>query len=215
MESVLKSKAVELRLEGKSLKEISGSLGISKSTASLWLRAYPLDDVKERMRLGSSNGGTRNKIEAKEIRLKYQMAGRELARQKDIEHNSGCMLYWAEGTKSKNRATFTNSDASMLKTYKDFVLKFFDVELSEFKLYLNCYLGNGLTKEDVESYWSSFLGITSFGKGSYKKELKDSFRKNRHSYGVCSIVLYRTDVVQSIYGSIQEYMNIDRPEWLQ
>jgi creatinine amidohydrolase/Fe(II)-dependent formamide hydrolase-like protein len=33
-------------------------------------------------------------------------------------------------------------------------------------------------------------------------------------YGTCRLVVHSTEIVQTIYGSIQEYGGFDRPEWL-
>jgi hypothetical protein len=33
-------------------------------------------------------------------------------------------------------------------------------------------------------------------------------------YGTGRLAVHSTDVIQSIYGAIQEYAGIDRPEWL-
>jgi len=33
-------------------------------------------------------------------------------------------------------------------------------------------------------------------------------------YGTCKLVVHRRAIVQTIYGSIQEYGGFDRPEWL-
>jgi hypothetical protein len=33
-------------------------------------------------------------------------------------------------------------------------------------------------------------------------------------YGTGRLSVHSTDVIQSIYGAIQEYAGIDRPEWL-
>jgi len=39
-------------------------------------------------------------------------------------------------------------------------------------------------------------------------------RINKMSYGVCGLRVNRTDLVQQIYGAIQEYAGFDRPEWV-
>lgn len=44
MKLVEKAKAIELRKEGKSLKEISDILKVSKSCISVWVRAVKLTD---------------------------------------------------------------------------------------------------------------------------------------------------------------------------
>jgi hypothetical protein len=37
---------------------------------------------------------------------------------------------------------------------------------------------------------------------------------NRLPHGTCRVSVYRTLVVQHIYGAIQEYADFERPEWL-
>jgi hypothetical protein len=50
--------------------------------------------------------------------------------------------------------------------------------------------------------------VNVYSKYSLKK------RANKLPYGTCRVVVYRTRVVQSIYGAIQEYGGFDRPAWL-
>jgi hypothetical protein len=38
--------------------------------------------------------------------------------------------------------------------------------------------------------------------------------KNKLPYGVCSVVVHSTWMVQHIYGAIQEYAGFDEPAWL-
>jgi hypothetical protein len=39
-------------------------------------------------------------------------------------------------------------------------------------------------------------------------------RVNKLPYGTCALIVRSTRVLQTIYGSIQEYAGFDRPEWL-
>ena len=39
-------------------------------------------------------------------------------------------------------------------------------------------------------------------------------RKRRLPYGTCKLVVDRAEIVQAIYGSIQEFGAFNRPEWL-
>lgn len=49
------------------------------------------------------------------------------------------------------------------------------------------------------------------GKG---RSLPVSAKPPKLPYGTCRLVVHSTQVVQTIYGSIQEYGGFDRPEWL-
>ena len=48
---------------------------------------------------------------------------------------------------------------------------------------------------------------------AYSRQSKRK-RVNMLPYGTARISLNRTSVLQSIYGAIQEYAGIARPEWL-
>jgi hypothetical protein len=50
--------------------------------------------------------------------------------------------------------------------------------------------------------------VNRYSKYSEKK------RTNRLPYGTCALVVCSTEIVQTIYGSIQELGGFDRPEWL-
>jgi hypothetical protein len=50
--------------------------------------------------------------------------------------------------------------------------------------------------------------VNVYSKHSLKK------RKNKRPYGTVRVCVLSTRIVQSIYGSIQEYGGFERPEWL-
>lgn len=62
----------------------------------------------------------------------------------------GCMLYWAEGAKSRNTLTFANSDPAMIRMFARFLRECFDLKPEDFRFRVNVYLGNGLELEQVE-----------------------------------------------------------------
>jgi hypothetical protein len=50
--------------------------------------------------------------------------------------------------------------------------------------------------------------VNRFSKYSQKKRL------NKLPYGTCRLTVCDTQLVQSIYGAIQEYAGFDREEWV-
>jgi transposase-like protein len=50
--------------------------------------------------------------------------------------------------------------------------------------------------------------VNVYSKYSQKK------RRNLLPYGTCKVCVHRTQIVQTIYGAIQEYGGFERPEWL-
>jgi hypothetical protein len=94
-----KNMAIELRKQGKSLDEITRIIEtVSKTSVSCWVR--PVILTNEQMLRLKPKG--RNGKYFTDLRKKYREEGRQKAKENDIGHAIGCMLYWAEGWKSKN-----------------------------------------------------------------------------------------------------------------
>jgi transcriptional regulator with XRE-family HTH domain len=112
-------RARQLRAQGWSVKEIERELKVSRASVSLWVRDVPLDERRRailalRTRMGPLIAGERKAARAREVRRSYQEHGRRLARESDASYAAGCMLYWAEGSKSRNVAQVVNSDPELL-----------------------------------------------------------------------------------------------------
>jgi len=218
-----KNKAIKLRKEGKSIREIARILRVAKSSVSIWVRGIrdPIKRpkrIKEKRTKAESNA-IRNQSISRHYRVKrsvYQELGRNDAHEMGALHLKGCMLYWAEGTKSRHTVSFTNSDADMIRFFGMFLRECYELDPNSFKLGLNCYLNNGLTLEEIESFWKNELCITdpNFKFTYHTIKESESKSKRRHPYGICNMRVTSVEVVQRIYGAIQEYMGIVKDEWL-
>ena len=109
------------REEGRSLKELAALLRVSRSTISLWVRDIGLTDEQQEdlcRRSGSwrIKGSETNAARALARRREAQCNGRVAARQGDVLHAAGCMLYWAEGSRNRNAVEFVNSDPAMVSS---------------------------------------------------------------------------------------------------
>jgi transcriptional regulator with XRE-family HTH domain len=217
--------------EGKSIKKIAETLNVSKGTVSLWVRNIELTQ-KQKKRLEKNcgrgsyearmrGGETRRKIHY-EKRKKYQENGREFFKKNkdDILFISGVMMYWCEGTKQNNKNTvdFSNSDVCMIKIFLRFLKQFYDIKNDDISIYIHCYTTVN-SVDIIEQYWSRELELpkSCFKKTRVNVVSKASKRKrpiNSLPYGTCKVVVYRTDIIQSIYGAIQEFGNFERLEWL-
>jgi hypothetical protein len=203
---------------------IAREVGVAKSSVSLWVRDVPLseaqqaalaeaDPVRRRRRTGNLAWSR----QCRDARRRAQAHGRELARRDDPLHRAGCMLYWAEGGKARNAVGFTNSDVEMLRFFVRFLRECYGVPDGRIRLTVNCFLGNGLELDEIEDFWLDRLELP-------RSSLRPSIvnRPSRASKGVhrplphgtAKIVVHSTEIVQSIYGAIQEYAGFDRPEWL-
>jgi transcriptional regulator with XRE-family HTH domain len=226
MKYIEKQKARELRKEqGLSLNEIAKQLGVAKSSVSTWVRDIELTPEQHK-KLREKNPIYNNQLNGQKVkreqflalRKQYQEDGRIKARENNDLFLKGCMLYWAEGSKDKNSVIFSNSDVDMNILFVSFLRESFDVPNDKIKIAINCYLNNDLTQEEVEDYWLSKLELT---KGCLNKTIinklpssSKGYKKNKHPYGICKIIIHNTEILQNIYGAIKEFANITDDRWL-
>jgi hypothetical protein len=224
----LYARARELRLSGTPYKRIATGLGISPATAFDWTRDIELTPQQvERNRRGP--GGPQNpEAQRKRTaawvalcrarRAEFQEAGRRRAREGDLLHQAGCMLYWAEGSKGRNCAKFANSDPPMALLFRRFLTDALGVDRAEIRLTINAYTNNGLSIDEIERFWLDILDLprscTRKHTVNHMPTSSSGRAKTRLRYGVCSLIVDRTWVVQHIYGAIQEYGGFDEPRWL-
>jgi len=219
MKTEERKKARDLRREGISINKIADSLGVSKSSVSIWVRDVELSEEQAGELMKRKLSGT-NSSSFREKRKAYQQEGRLKASVRDIDHAIGCMLYWGEGSKAKNVVCFTNSDVNTHKTFLLFLRKYFSVENEDVSLRLNCYLDHGLSIEEIYQYWTDQLGLSGckIGKATIRAPLNSSFSKGRKKsklrYGVIQLRVCSTQIVQHIFGAIQEYCKFENVGWL-
>jgi transposase-like protein len=225
MKNKEKEKARELRKNGYSLSEICKELSVAKSSVSVWVRDIILT-LEQKSELQERGGISENLRKASELRkdyflklrLKYQEEGRNLAKKNMPLHMCGCIMIWCEGGKLRNSIELTNSDIFMHKLFIKFLKKFYKVKNEEITISINAHDANGISIEDIENYWVTGLEL--------KKENLRKTTLNRYShfsqkkkigklpYGTCRLMVNRTDLIQNIYGAIQEYGQFERKEWV-
>ena len=212
-----------LRRSGASLRSISLAVGAAPSTVSLWVRDLPLaeaalarleaaDPVRSRRRTGQLAWSRQSRA----ARLAAQQAGRRMAQAGDPLHLAGCMLYWAEGSKQRSAVTFTNADPEMMRFFLRFVRECYGATDEQTRLSVNCHLGNGLTLDEIETWWLAQLGLprSCLLNAAVNRPSSASKRVRRPLVrGTARLVVHSTAIAQSIYGAIQEYAGFERPEW--
>jgi hypothetical protein len=216
-------RARELRAAGWSIRDIQLELGVARSSVSVWVRDVPLTDeqraaLAQRVRAGPLVAGERSATAAREARRRHQDEGRRLARERGAGYEAGCMLYWAEGAKTRNRVKITNSDVGLLAYFADFLRREFGVRSEDMRVYCNLFADHLDRQNEIESFWLEALSVPPsclrksvvnvYSKYSQKK------RAGKLPHGTCALVVQSTRIVQTIYGSIQEYGRFERPEWL-
>lgn len=127
------------------------------------------------------------------------------------------MLYWAEGSKSRNAVQFVNSDPAMVRYFVQFLRTQFAVPDQAFRLDCNLFADHVERQREIEQFWLDTLGLPAscLRKSTVNVHSKYSQkeRQNRLPYGTVRVCVHSTQIVQSIYGSIQEYGSFERPEW--
>jgi hypothetical protein len=194
-----------------------------QSSVSLWVRDIALTPeqrqaLDERGERGRAIARDRKSAAARSLRSSYQEEGRKLARERGGSYACGCMLYWAEGAKSRNVVKITNSDPELLAAFAAFLRNEFGVEPGQMKVHCNLFADHLERQRDIERYWLSRLGLpeSSLRKSTVNRYSKHSKRTRvgKLPFGTTALVVHSTRIVQTIYGSIQELGGFERPEWL-
>jgi transposase-like protein len=223
MKTAERARARKLRREeGASVKELARPLGVSKSSVSLWVRDIELTEdqyLALRRRMGGRIDGSRaNAVRALARRRMEQESGRLAARRGHLMHAAGCMLYWAEGSRSRNAVEFTNSDPAMVSFFLRFLRECYSVPEAKITVTCNLFADHLEHQCEIEQFWLDQLGLPHecLRKSSvnvYSKYSKKK-RRNRLPYGTCRLKVCDTRIVQSIYGAIQQYAGFEREEWV-
>jgi transposase-like protein len=213
-----------LRVEqGLSVKEIAQAVGVSPGTASRWVRDIELTDDQRRALSAHDRGdrvvaGKRHSERARRRRATWQADGAQRARERRSIHLAGCMLFWAEGSRSRNSVYFTNSDPAMVRFFLDFLVAEIGVERDAVRIDVNLFADHLTEQAAIEQHWLETLDlpraclrastVNVFSRQSARKRL------NRLPFGTCRLSVHSTRVVQHLYGAIQEYGGFIRPQWL-
>jgi hypothetical protein len=202
------------------VKEIANLVGASESSVSSWVRDIALSEqqqqaLRERAQLA------RNRARSAHFRARrraFQDEGRTLAQRGDPIHAAGCMLYWAEGSKSRVAVQFVNSDPAMVRYFVGFLRTYYELSDESFRIDCHLFADHLERQREIELVWLETMGLppSCLRKSTVNVYSKHSKKKrcNRLPYGTVRVCVHSTRLVQSIYGSIQEYGGFERPEWL-
>ncbi len=227
MRAEAQAQAIELRKQGKSINQIVQLVQASKGSVSTWVRHIQLTDEQKERLMGSCpsmNRGMKEwpdklKKQAMGSREKYQQLGREMVKINDPLFIAGCMLYWAEGSKTRTQVGFVNSDAGMVRLFIDFLKQCFNVKDNDLRIGCYYYVNDDITCEQVEQHWKNELRLpeSCFNKTCSNKVYRKAKTKRaeRTKFGTCRIRVHDVKIIQMIYGAIQEFSKHDNPEWVE
>ena len=209
MKDIKKSQAIILRQKGYALNHIAKELGISKSSASIWLRDVALTEKQQKsLRLAPYTNEAienrrrsrlRNELQKRRIIIEQSRDQIPNLNEKDL-WLMGVMLYWAKGGKTQRMVRFSNGDPKMIKIMIKFFLIVCDVNPEKLRGYIHIH--QTLDHKLAEQYWSKVSGIPieHFFK-TYRKPNKSSLNK-KHSlpYGVMDIYIQDVTLFNKISG---------------
>ncbi|MEK9151215.1 MAG: helix-turn-helix domain-containing protein [Patescibacteria group bacterium] len=197
MKKELKLKAIELRKEKKSYREIAELLHVSKSTVSYWLCDIDWsreiqEQLTERTRLLSQ----KRLVHLNELkRVKWQKVYLRAEAEAIFEFEkfkqnplfvAGICLYWGEGDRNflNGKVRLSNVDERLLSIFRVFLEGICKVDKKKISAYILLY--PDLDKKTCLNYWSKSIGIEKekFFKTSV---IEGRHKKNRLAHGVCSI----------------------------
>ena len=208
-----RNKAIILRRQGYSFREISLVLNISKSTASLWARAEILDKrAQQRIKDLGVRGRERAAISNK---IRRQALWREIALScpvlQDFSYTKNeykifiALLYWGEGAKTGGKFTFINSDPAMIRLCLSLLRKSFDLEENKFKIWL--HLHEYHNENEMILYWSKATGICKKQFSVYNKPHTGTNKKKGYK-GCLSITYRNSKIVKELFIIIKRFRKL-------
>ena len=179
-----KQRAVQLRGNGSSIKQIAKLLGVSQSSASLWVRGVAISKVgRDKLKQSQIDG----RKKASETNTKKRLAREQkvvsncnvLRRKLRISRDEAklflSLLYWGEGSKTTNRVVIMNSDPEMIKTFAGLLRKGFQIDERKVRglLHLHSYHD----RKKMIDFWSSCSGVEKNKIAIYNKQKSGIARK--------------------------------------
>jgi predicted transcriptional regulator len=211
MKSCEQKEAVRLRQKGISMGEIASTLGVAKSSVSLWVRDIKLTD-SQRARL-NKNGHSIAAIEKRRTARLIQTKIRrdEWKEQAMLEASLlskntlwciGVSLYWGEGGKTQ-MARISNSDPALIRTMMNFFRNCCDVSEEKFRGHIHAFAHSDV--KQIERYWSDITHIPEHRLfKTYIKQSSASLDK-RHTlpYGTFQIYVQDTSFFYRMLGWLE------------
>jgi hypothetical protein len=186
----LRARARELREQGLDYDRIAATLGVAKSSVSLWVRDIPRPErlSYEECRKRGAEGVRRYWAKERPIREAQREAVRaaaaaEIGPLTDREILiAGAIAYWCEGAKNKpylrqDRVIFTNSDPALIT----FFMRFLEVAgISPDRLIYRVHIHESADVDAAQEYWLRVTGAEpdQFRRTALKRHNPATVRKN-------------------------------------
>ncbi len=200
-----REKAIILREQGLSYREILEHVPVAKSTLSLWLRSVHLSVPQKQALTQKKLNAARRGAETKRRQRLLSTEKLKTAARKQIGSLTkreklliGAALYWAEGSKQRpstlsTSVIFNNSDPLMIKFFKDWLLEVVKVNPHALKFEIYLHETHHHRLNEVRRYWAKVLSepVQKLETVYFKKNVLKTSRKNTENgyYGLVRIRL--------------------------
>jgi hypothetical protein len=199
-------KARLMRAENMTLADIAATLGVSKSSVSLWVRDVPFTPSKRRY-------GAQRRPHAQHLAKLRQI---EELNQLGMDRigtlgeeaflAAGVALYAGEGSKGDGLVRFANTDPGMVVFFCAWLRHFFVIE--ESRLRVRVYLHQGLDLDAAEQHWSELTGVPreQFG-APYRAVADPTIRTTKHEFGCVYVNYCCSKTHRAIMGMIRALLS--------
>lgn len=170
-----RSRAIDLRLQGKTYQEINASLNqqIPKSTASYWFRGlelppevqeYLLKNIEQKLTIARKKAVEANKVIRDKFRERINSVNLPICRrvnEPEIAKIALAMLCLGEASKSTSKSGFYlgNSDPRIVILFMKLLERCFNVNKSKFRFTIQCRADQDVVL--LEKYWRNMIGVSS------------------------------------------------------
>lgn len=203
----VKKKAVALRRKGMSIPAIARTLGVAKSTVSLWARNIQLphalsDRLKKNFASANEKGRAvqkaRRDIDREQTTNALHIDLKTLHYTPTMWRLTAALLYWCEGGKQNPSGgiRFTNSDPQLIRAFLHALRMGFHLDSEKFRVLMHIH---GYHDDRVQRiFWSQVTGIaeSKFQK-SYRKA-NTGKRKRKGYQGCIDIRYYDARIVRNL-----------------
>jgi transcriptional regulator with XRE-family HTH domain len=215
----VRARAVDLRAQGWSVPDIARELGVSRSTAWLWVKELPIDPDGERARAGADRRKAAHAAWARRRKALSDQERRTLMSEaaagvgpvtRDDLLRIGAFVYWCEGAKHKPwhqsaAVQFANSHPRLIRLFLSF-LAVLDVPVD--RCVFRVAIHETADAEGAIGWWAEQIGVApeAFRPPTIKRHNPRTNRLNRSvDYRGCLSVYVRRG--SSLYWRIEGMVN--------
>jgi hypothetical protein len=195
----LREKARLMRAESRTLQDIATTLGVSKSSVSVWVRDVPYEPGP---RQPSPNRRPHPQQLAKLAEIAdCNRAGIERlgVLSADAFLAAGVALYAGEG--AKGALVFANMNPAMIRFFCAWLRQFFDID--EARLRVRVYLHEGLDLDAAEKFWSEITAVPrSQFRAPYRAKADPTMRLTKHEHGCAYVGYYCSRTHREVMGLV-------------